>query len=256
MHGLTSAVSVVCVLFPLPAAAVEHVVGQQVVAIDTQPLRSDASEAAAPVDEVFAGLAVYVQQVQGDRLLVSRGKPGWIHRKHVIPLSKAPTFFNEKVSDDPSSKKWLFARACVSDVLGDCDLAIADCTKLIEQDRLSSALWNARGSALNSKGAYDKAIEDFNEAIRLDPRGAISFNNRGWSWHQKEEYEKAIADRSKAIRLDPKYAASYHERGMTWRAMGNYEKAIADYEGALRQDPNYVMAVRTARKITSVYRDR
>ena len=157
------------------AIAQEYQPGDKVVVIAKAKLRV---EGKGDVDDVWPGLVFQVRAVDGERLWLSDGHPGWLDRRHVIPLNRA---------------------------------AIDRLTSMVNADPRNASLYSGRGNVRKHLGELDAAIGDYNEAIRLDPSAAY-YNNRGWAWYAKGEYDKAIADCTKAIRLDPKYALAYRGR--------------------------------------------
>ena len=88
------------------------------------------------VDTTGKGRQLEVRAVDGDRLQVSQGKPGWIHRRDVIPADQAVDHFTAEIQRNP-------------------------------QD---AAAYRARARAWSRKRELDKAIEDHNTAIRLAPQ--------------------------------------------------------------------------------------
>ncbi len=195
------------------------------------------------VDNVWPGLVLSVTAVNGDWLWVSNGKPGWLNRRHVIPLDRdAIDRLTAMIRAKPNSASLYSGRADVWQNLGEIDIAIGDYNEAIRLDPSEKAYYNNRGIAWRRKDEYDKAIEDFNQALRIDPKFAAAYINRGRAWGSKGEHDKAIEDYNQALRIDPKDSLAYLNRGITWQSKAEYDKAIDDYNQAMRIDPKYASA--------------
>ena len=214
--------------------------GDEVVVIADAKLQIEDNPA---VFEVWPGLVLKVEAINGDWLWVSYVKDGWLDQSNVIPLDRrAIDRFTEMIRRDPGNAGLYSVRADVWEHLGELDIAIGDHNEAIRLRPDSAAAYGGRGNAWRAKGEYDKAIDDYNQAIRLDPKDPVAYNNRGIAWSRKEEYDKAIDDYNQAIRLEPKYAKAYSNRGESRSRKGEYDKAIADYNRAICLNPKYAMA--------------
>ena len=189
------------------------------------------------VDKVGRGRVFVVREDRGDSIEVSRGKPGTIEKRHVIPLSEAVGFWTGVIRSKPQDAGAYQARGLAYIALTELDKAFADFSDVIRLDPKSADGYVNRGSAWAAKGEYDIAIADYSEAIRLDPKYTSPYLGRAIAWWCKLEYEKAIADYGEAIRLDPKNTLSYLGRALAWADKGEYDKAIAGCSEAIRIDP-------------------
>ena len=236
MRSKTAASALCGVISVLVSAALaqDYRPGDMVVVIADAKLTV---EGKGDVDDVWPGLVLRVQGVDGERLWLSNGHPGWLDRRHVIPLNRAALDrLTAMLRADPRNATLYSGRADVWKHLGELDIAIGDYSEAIRLDP-SAAYYDNRGDAWDAKGEYDKAIADYNEALRIDPNDAVAYNNRGNAWHSKGEYDKAIADYNEALRIDPNSAYAYVNRGNSRYVKGEYDKAIEDYNNALRIDP-------------------
>jgi len=212
--------------------AADYRVGDRVVVMRDGNLTVDGNRI---VDKVFVGLVLTVNDVNGDWLWVSNGKPGWLSAQAVVPLDRrAIERLTGMFPDDPAVR--FYRRALVWEALGEIDIAIGDVNAALGV-RPDAAFYGRRGTLRLEKKDYDQAIADFGEAIRLDPASKVQYNNRGNAWLAKGDYDRAIADYSEAIRLDPRHVYAIRNRGVAYRSKQDYDRAIADFTEALRLDP-------------------
>jgi len=273
MIRLMSIVGWCVLILNLPGVAGEtYQPGDRVVVIQAAQLRVDANAG----EEVWPGLVLKVERVNGRWLWLGQGKPGWLDQSNVMPLDRrAIDRLTALIRAKPNEASLYSGRANVWSALGDIDIAISDMGEAIRLSPQSAAynnrgrMWlekpdddqaiadfkealrldpknasahNNRGLAWNHKGEYDQALADFNEAVRLDPQNAFYYANRGKAWFHKNELDKALADDNEAIRLHPSFANAYLGRGLVWFVKRAYDKSIADLTEVLRLDPANVTA--------------
>jgi tetratricopeptide (TPR) repeat protein len=90
------------------------------------------------------------------------------------------------------------------------DAAIADFTKVIEQNPASAQAYARRGSVHGAKGMYDAAIADFSKAVELDPNDIDSLTYRGVSYYNDKKYAEAMVDFEKTMEIAPdNFRAAY-----------------------------------------------
>jgi tetratricopeptide (TPR) repeat protein len=112
----------------------------------------------------------------------------------------------------------------------DADLAIASCTRVVQDQRLQPEM---RAFALLARSLAREqrdlkgAMADLNEAIRLDPRTANAYSSRARLYTKAGDTKRSFADLNEAIRLDPKVALFYNRRGLHFYEERDYERAIA-----------------------------
>jgi tetratricopeptide (TPR) repeat protein len=85
----------------------------------------------------------------------------------------------------------------------DCDCAITNCSKLIEQDPNNVMSYINRGAAYELNGDYELAIADYTKVIELDTKCSIAYNNLGSAYYGMKNYIMAQEYWSKALRLAP-----------------------------------------------------
>jgi tetratricopeptide (TPR) repeat protein len=130
---------------------------------------------------------------------------------------------------------------------GEAELAIAACTRFLEQETgkspadLASA-HRARGSAHAKLGQYARSVEDFDRAIQFDAQDFTSYRNRGVAYFALREHAKAAADITQAIRLQPDDAMLFFLRGNAYSAEKLITEALADYDRAIALRPRFAAA--------------
>jgi len=224
-----------CVCF-VPAGARAQEPGDTVIVVQDTQIKADDKSS----QTVFRGLALTVQDVRGDLVLVSSEVTGWVSKKHLATPVQAVDVFIDQIEKNPRDAGAYSARGMVWFRRGEPDIALGDFSDAIELNPKSFDAFSNRGLCWAAKGEFAKALSDYNEAIRLNPKNANGYNNRGNLWTSKGNYDKAINDFSEAIRLNPKSAVSFANRGGAWIENQEYEKAIADCTEAIRLDPKYV----------------
>ena len=118
---------IVAVLFglfcglPSPGWGQPLEVGQQVIVV--LPGKLDTLNQSKA--DVFLGLPLIVQQIKGDRILVSNGNPGWLDSQHVLPAMEALELFEELLVDNPGDTTLLSVRATTLATVNRLEEAIA-----------------------------------------------------------------------------------------------------------------------------------
>jgi len=103
---------------------------------------------------------------------------------------------------------------------------------------LRGLAYKARFETQKNMGDCDLAIADFTKIIELYPNGAIAYHNRGILYGYKNDPDRALVDYEAALRLDPNDAVAYLHRGMLYGGKGDISRAIADFEAVLRIEPD------------------
>lgn len=234
--------SLACILVLLANSAADgrdYEVGDRVMVISKAKLiAADRTEA----DEVDLGLFLQVTAVDGEKLWVSNGRPGWLDEKHVVPAAEALGYLTARNEQDRDNLKVALALAQLRSERREFDAAILLYNDLIERNSGEAVFFNNRGICWIEKGEIEKGIADFNQSIRLNPRDARAFHNRGDAWHQIGKVDKAIEDFEQSIKLAPNFAGSYRSLGDVWADKGEPEKAIQFYDQAIEIDPMFATA--------------
>lgn len=191
----------------------------------------------AVVQNVNRGLALKVEDVNGEWLWVSTQSAGWIDRQHVTTPASAIELFTSQIQQNPQDAEGYIVRGMVRYTLGEIDLALRDFNEAIRLNPKRADAYVDRGRCWSNKGETNKALADYNEAIRLNPEDALAYGNRAAESNRKLDLDRSVADASEAIRLAPTFAAAYSIRATAWAGKKQFEKASADCSEARRIDP-------------------
>lgn len=195
------------------------------------------------VDSVFPGLTLNVQAVKGKWLWLGQGRPGWLEKRHVVPLNRqAVGRFTARIRRAPRNAAAYQHRATVWTELGEYELALADLDEGMRLSPSDSAFYNSRGGVHRRRGEYAAAIADYNTALRFDPNSATYYANRARSHYNLDEYDLAIRDCNEAIRLASGNCNDLQIRGAAWFMKGEYDRAIADCSKAIQLNSQHVLA--------------
>jgi tetratricopeptide (TPR) repeat protein len=185
----------------------------------------------------------------------------------------SPSLVNEMLADDsqlseaqpgtlklePEGIAGYFERATKRAMNGDLDGAIADYTKIIDQDPHNTQAYYRRGQNYSAIGEDKAALDDLNQAIhwaRIHSLGQLKdFSGALEETIQtlKVELQKpkpsdvptpasgmtiegAISDYTRTIEMNPS-AEVYFKRAQSRALMGDLQGAIADYSETIRLNP-------------------
>ncbi len=235
-----------CVAFTLlltgVSAAAAFEVGDMVVAIHDVEVKVDYRI----VDKVTAGATLKIEALDGDRVQVNDGSPGWINTSDVVPQAKAIGHFDDTISKNPKDATAYRARGRVWQDRKEHDRAIADYDEALRLDPKNAWAYALRGEAWNSKQQTKQALADFDEALQLDPDLAWAYSARGDVFAKQGDYDNAIADFSEALQIDPHQAQVFESRGNAWFKKGEYYRAIYDLNEVLQRNPDDASAQRSS----------
>jgi len=159
-------------------------------------------------------------------------------------LAEALARFNDAIRASPDYIDAYVGRAAARRNMGQYELSIEDCNKIIQLRPDEPRGHNCRGFGYMHLNQYQRAVGDFDEAIRLNPNFAIAYENRGNAYSNLQQYERAIQDYSEVIRLRPRDGPAYARRATAYRTLKEYKKAAQDYTEAIRLQPNNTNAYR------------
>jgi tetratricopeptide (TPR) repeat protein len=125
-------------------------------------------------------------------------------------------------------------------------------TKVLEKQPNDFAARFNRGLCYESLCEYDKAIADYTKLIEDDTdfsrlgyskEEALArtrhYRGRAYDWY-KQDYAKAVADYTEALWLHPRLEEKVqYRRGRAHNLLAEYAKAETDFLAALERDPDY-----------------
>lgn len=196
-------------------------------------------------DRIGPGQVLSILRVDGDRLWVSRGRPGWIAADGVIALDQAEAFFNKPFATGAGSRDYL-ARGTIRIALGKHELAIADMEKAIELANEPGEFLEPLGYAQLAAQRQPAAIESFTKALQDEPESAPALMGRGLAYYQVGQNQNAITDLTKAIELNPDHGFPHKYLGALYHDLGKLEQAKEHLDVAAKIDA-YDVFTRKAR---------
>ncbi len=161
---------------------------------------------------------------------------------------------------EPESLMGFFERASNRAINGDVDGAIADYTKIIEQDPHNTQAYYQRGQNYSVLGQNDAALQDLNQAIHWarvhslgqlkDFSGALTETIQTLKTELKKpkpsdtknssaslSIEETITEQTRLITQNPANEEAYFKRAQSRALIGDLQGAIADYSETVRLNP-------------------
>ena len=130
-------------------------------------------------------------------------------------------------------------RAAAYISLDSLELAILDFTRAIELEPNSASNYGGRAICYFNSQVWDLAIQDYTRVVEIEPTDANAYDSRGVAYLNLsvEYYDLALQDHTKAIEVDPEYSNAYYNRGNIYQMRGEFTAAIEDYTRALEIEP-------------------
>jgi tetratricopeptide (TPR) repeat protein len=100
-----------------------------------------------------------------------------------------------------------------------------------------------RAESYNALGQYDLAIEDCNRVLYADPHNFLAYYTRAMSFSQKGEVFNALKDFEIAQAINPVFQDIYLNRGVLFLMTSNWKDAIADFSEVLAAQPFHFRAL-------------
>lgn len=119
------------------------------------------------------------------------------------------------------------------------ELAITDCSNVIEIEPNFAAAYFNRGFSYMLTNQYDQAIADFSMDIEIIPAATRSYINRGTVFMKQQKYDAAINDFTKSIEINSKEPQAWLNRGLTYIQQSNNDLAISDCSKAVELEETY-----------------
>ncbi|MEO1530478.1 MAG: tetratricopeptide repeat protein [Planctomycetota bacterium] len=225
------AASVLLFIWANPSLSFES--GQQVVA--TTDLEVIAG--GKPVDTIAAGQMLRVIRVEGDKLWVSRGRPGTIPSSQVVELEAAEAHFQRRFASGAGPKDYL-SRGTVRIALGRHDEGIADLEKAIELAGTGDAYLEPLAFAQLAAQNQEAAIKTFKRCVKANPESAGARMGLGLAYFQVGQNRNSYVELAKAVELEPLHAFPRKYLGAILHDVGKPELAKEQLEAAASLDPH------------------
>ncbi|MBZ0100454.1 MAG: tetratricopeptide repeat protein, partial [Taibaiella sp.] len=110
--------------------------------------------------------------------------------------------------------KALFTRALLYQQSGNCNAALGDIHKVLQQEPGNARAHYIKADCIEQQGDVDGAAEEYTKAIELEDTEPLFYLRRGLIFARQNKHWEAIRDMSSAIRIRPGYAEAWYWRGM------------------------------------------
>jgi tetratricopeptide (TPR) repeat protein len=188
------------------------------------------------VDSVDRGQVLSVLQLHGDKVLVSRGRPGWIDASALIALEQAEDEFAPVFRSGAGPRDYL-ARGNVRIALGNHEGGLQDLQKAVSFSGDPAAYLPALGFGQLAALQQPAAIETFSKALGTDEKSSSALMGRGLAYYQVGQLENALTDLNAAIQLEPEHAFPRKYAGATLHDFGRLVEAKSMLDSAIKIDP-------------------
>jgi tetratricopeptide (TPR) repeat protein len=98
---------------------------------------------------------------------------------------------------------------------GRLDLAVAECSRALQQHPQSAVLWHRMGVVQARRGERVQAIEAEQEALRLQPELIPALYQLAGLYYTAGEHVKSVEVYGRLLRLDQRQAAMFRENHPT-----------------------------------------
>ncbi len=110
--------------------------------------------------------------------------------------------------------KALFSRALLYQQSGNCNAALQDVNKVLQQDPSNARAHYIKADCIEQQGDPESAIVEYTRAIELESTEPLFYLRRGLILAQQNKNREAIRDMSSAIQIRPGYSEAWYWRGM------------------------------------------
>jgi len=156
--------------------------------------------------------------------------------------AKAARRFDDALRASPDYLDAYIGRAQARRGLGQYELSLEDCNKVIRIRSDDPRGYNCRGYGYELLKQPEPALRDFNKAISLNPNFAQAWADRGSAYSDLQQYDRALQDYNQALRLRPENAVYHLRRAAAYHGLKQYKKAIEDETEAIRLQPDDLKA--------------
>jgi tetratricopeptide (TPR) repeat protein len=148
--------------------------------------------------------------------------------------------WNYTIRYNPQSPHATLYRANSYNEVGQYDLAIEDCNKVLNKDSNNFLAFYTRAMSFSQKGDAIQALKDFQEAETLNPLFKDIYLNRGSLFLLSGNWKFAVADFSQVLKLDPFNFRALNYRATAYSFLGESFLALKDFDEALKIYPEFV----------------
>ena len=117
---------------------------------------------------------------------------------------------------------------------GNYEDAIAQFTKLIEENPEYTDAYVARAEVYEKIGEKTEAASDYKRATTFESKDKSIFYNAGRLYYELEQYDEAISMLSKVTTLDTKHVNAYRLKMESYIALEQYDKALKESNELLK----------------------
>jgi len=150
--------------------------------------------------------------------------------------TEAESFYNKALSISPKNINYRNGLALTLYEQARYDGAIAECNRVLRQDKNNKTAYLTRAKSAHKKIEYANAINDMSKLIVLYPKDekiTEYLNYRGDLYLEYSQHMNAISDYSKAINKEPENTYSLFKRAQAYEEITRSDEAIRDLENVV-----------------------
>jgi tetratricopeptide (TPR) repeat protein len=142
-------------------------------------------------------------------------------------------YINKGLTYNPKDTVLLFSRGVQYFMMKKFDLAIKDCTDLIELNPSKLDAYCLKAVCEFNLKRYDEAFQDVDKAIYIDPDYYQAYQNKAEFYFQLKNWEKALESINKALQINQDNGHCFHIRAEVYFNTGEMDKCIKDFDKAI-----------------------
>ncbi|MCB1666534.1 MAG: tetratricopeptide repeat protein [Pseudomonadales bacterium] len=163
----------------------------------------------------------------------------------------AETLLSTNIEKHPGNVDLLFARALLSEQMGDMAKSEADLRRIIELQPTDARALNHLGYTLADRTTrYDEALGLLQRAIAASPEDPAIIDSLGWVLFKLGRYEESLSNLQKAFEVFPDPEVAAHLGEVLW-VMGRQRDANRIWDASLRDNPGSDILLRTIERLRS-----
>ena len=164
-------------------------------------------------------------------------------------LEQAETLLSSSIEKHPENVDLLFARALLSEQMGDMPKSEADLRRIIELQPEDARALNHLGYTLADRTTrYEEALGLLERAIAASPEDPAIMDSVGWALFKVGRYEEALSYLQKAFEVFPDPEVAAHLGEVLW-SMGHQRDANRIWDASLRDNPDSEILRRTTERL-------